>query len=176
LLLVEGYEQISMRMFRRADAKAATNVGTEYSCQQDGMVGLGCGARSYARALHYSSEYAVAATGVREIIAGYVSKSDDEFDAVDYGCSLDEDEQRRRWAIKSILRTEGLDEAAYERHFGSSPLDDVPSLCELLDAELLERRDGRLVPTAEGLERSDAIGPWLYSDRAKRLMDAYEVR
>jgi oxygen-independent coproporphyrinogen-3 oxidase len=176
LLLAEGYEQISMRMFRRVDSEAATDVGTEYCCQQDGMVGLGCGARSYTRALHYSSEYAVAATSVREIIAGYALKRNEDFDVVDYGCELDEDEQRRRWVIKSILRTEGLDEAAYERHFGSTPFGDVPSLGELLDAGLLARRDGRLVPTAEGLERSDAIGPWLYSDRAKRLMDAYEVR
>jgi oxygen-independent coproporphyrinogen-3 oxidase len=176
LLLAEDYEQISMRMFRRASAKAATSVGTEYCCQQDGMVGLGCGARSYTRALHYSSEYAVEATGVRGIVAGYVSKSDDAFDVVDYGCELDDDEQCRRWVIKSILRTKGLDPTAYERHFGSTPLDDVPALCELLDAGLLEWSDGRLVPTEDGLERSDAIGPWLYSDRAKRLMDAYEVR
>jgi oxygen-independent coproporphyrinogen-3 oxidase len=176
LLLAEGYEQISMRMFRRADAKSATTVGTEYCCQQDGMVGLGCGARSYTRALHYSSEYAVAATGVREIIADYASKREDEFDVVDYGCELDDDERRRRWVIKSILRTEGMDEAAYERQFGSAPLDDLPPLCELLDAGLLERRDGRLLPADDGLERSDAIGPWLYSDRAKRLMNAYEVR
>jgi oxygen-independent coproporphyrinogen-3 oxidase len=118
----------------------------------------------------------VAATGVREIIAGYASKSDAEFDIVDYGCELDDDEQRRRWVIKSLLRTEGMDEAAYERRFGSVALDDVPALYELLDAELLERRDGRLVPIPDGLERSDAIGPWLYSDRAKQLMDAYEVR
>jgi oxygen-independent coproporphyrinogen-3 oxidase len=175
-LSAEGYEQISMRMFRRADAKPASNVGTEYCCQQDGMVGLGCGARSYTRTLHYSSEYAVAATGVREIIANYVSRGDAEFDLVDYGCELDDDEQRRRWVIKSILRTEGLVEAAYEGRFGSSPLDDVPALIELLEAELLERRDGRVVSTESGLERSDAIGPWFYSDRARRLMDAYEVR
>jgi oxygen-independent coproporphyrinogen-3 oxidase len=69
-----------------------------------------------------------------------------------------------------------MDEAAYERQFGSAPLDDLPPLCELLDAGLLERRDGRLLPADDGLERSDAIGPWLYSDRAKRLMNAYEVR
>ena len=38
-------EQVSMRLFRRADA--ATPDGPVYCCQDDGMVGLGCGARSY---------------------------------------------------------------------------------------------------------------------------------
>ena len=182
LLLGEGYEQVSMRMFRRigrvttARGAAAGDVGTEYCCQQDGMVGLGCGARSYTSALHYSSEYAVAAGGVREIIAGYVAKADRAFDVADYGCELDGDERRRRWVIKSILRSEGMDLAGYERHFGSAALDDVRALRELLGAGLLEERYGRLMPTPEGLERSDAIGPWLYSASAKRLMDAYEVR
>ena len=36
------------------------------------MIGLGCGARSYARELHYSSEYAVGACGIHEIIASFI--------------------------------------------------------------------------------------------------------
>jgi oxygen-independent coproporphyrinogen III oxidase len=176
LLVGEGYQQVSMRMFRRAGAHRCGDVGTEYRCQEDGMIGLGCGARSYTRALHYSSEYAVGAAGVREIIADYLAKEPDAFGVADYGCELDEPERKRRWVIKSLLRSEGLDLAAYEGHFGSAALEDVPQLFEALEAGLVERREARLVPTAAGLERSDALGPWLYSDRAQRLMDAYEVR
>jgi oxygen-independent coproporphyrinogen-3 oxidase len=62
LLLERGYEQISMRMFRSKNA--AEETGPVYCCQEDGMVGLGCGARSYTRGLHYSREYAVGAAGV----------------------------------------------------------------------------------------------------------------
>lgn len=140
------------------------------------MIGLGCGARSYTRALHYSSEYAVGAAGVREIINDYLTRDDAAFDVADYGCELDGSEQRRRWVIKSLLRSEGLDLAAYERQFGSVATDDVPELRSLSDTGLIEQRGGRLVPTAAGLERSDAIGPWLHSERARRLMDAYEPR
>src|SRR5262249_41049808 len=50
LLLESGYRQISMRMFQSAQATAAD--GPAYCCQNDGMVGLGCGARSYAGDLH----------------------------------------------------------------------------------------------------------------------------
>ena len=37
-------------------------------------------------------------------------------------------------------------------------------------------RAERLQLTPEGLERSDAIGPWLYSAQVRALMDAYELR
>ena len=52
-LCEQGYRQISMRMFSKGDTAA---IGLpEYSCQEDGMVGLGPGARSYTRSLHYLS-------------------------------------------------------------------------------------------------------------------------
>jgi oxygen-independent coproporphyrinogen III oxidase len=47
LLLAEGYRQTSMRMFRAAHCP--DEGGPVYCCQEDGMVGLGCGARSYTR-------------------------------------------------------------------------------------------------------------------------------
>jgi oxygen-independent coproporphyrinogen-3 oxidase len=177
-LLACGYEQVSMRMFRLRGAGVGgpDDVGTEYCCQRDGMIGLGCGARSYTRALHYSAEYAVAAAGVREIIADYLARDDAAFAVADYGCELDAAEQRRRWVIKSLLRAEGMDLAAYARRFGSAATDDVPELAALIDAGFVERRGGRLVPTPAGLERSDAIGPWLYSGDTRRAMDEYEAR
>ena len=165
-----------MRMFSRAGTKRPDDLGTEYCCQADGMIGLGCGARSYTSALHYSSEYAVGSAGVREIIDDYLTKDDGAFDLADYGCELDASEQRRRWVIKSLLRAEGLDLASYERHFGSQASDDVPELAPLRDAGLVESRGNRLVPTPAGLERSDAIGPWLYSESVRQGMADFELR
>ena len=140
------------------------------------MVGLGCGARSYTRSLHYSSEYAVAAPSVRGIIDDYVAKADDAFALADYGCALDAMEQRRRWVIKSILRAEGLDLAAYRDHFGTDALDDLPELDELADAGYVELGGASLRPTPAGLERSDAIGPWLGSDAVAERMSHYQLR
>ena len=82
--LAEGYEQVSMRMFRRAGVGDADDP--VYCCQDDGMVGLGCGARSYTRRLHYSTDFAVGRPGVREIIADYVELAPDAAHAVaDHG-------------------------------------------------------------------------------------------
>src|SRR6476660_8515625 len=104
-----------MRMFRAADAPDAD--GPVYCCQDDGMIGLGCGARSYTRALHYSSEWAVGAKSVSAIIERWIAKTDAELAVADYGIRLDADEQRRRWLILSLLSDEGLDLAAYRATF-----------------------------------------------------------
>jgi oxygen-independent coproporphyrinogen-3 oxidase len=168
LLRAEGYTQLSMRMFRAGHAPA--EAGPVYCCQEDGMVGLGCGARSYTRSLHYATAYAVRGGGVREIIADYLARPDEAFDHADHGFRLDAEEQRRRFVIQSLLSHEGLDAAAYGRRFGASAWDDLPELAELEPLGLAARRDGRLCLTEEGVERSDTIGPWLYSAKVRDLM------
>ncbi|MBW3625967.1 MAG: hypothetical protein KY468_21460 [Armatimonadetes bacterium] len=88
LLLERGYEQVSMRMFRRScvppDGEAHP-YRPVYCCQEDGMVGLGCGARSYTRRLHYSTEYAVSPGAVRTLIRDYSTRSEDEFGGAHHG-------------------------------------------------------------------------------------------
>jgi oxygen-independent coproporphyrinogen-3 oxidase len=163
-----------MRMFQAA--QAPVTKGPAYCCQNDGMVGLGCGARSYTRALHYSGEYAVGATGVREILAAYIAKPDEAFDFADYGFALDGAEQRRRFVIQSLLQVEGLDFAAYRSRFGSEAMDDLTDLARLEDRGLAMREGDRLRLTEEGLEMSDVIGPALYSPRVRNLMESYELR
>jgi oxygen-independent coproporphyrinogen-3 oxidase len=173
-LLARGWRQVSMRMFQAPNAPAST--GPVYCCQEDGMVGLGCGARSYTRELHYSTEYAVGMRGVREIVADFIGRPDAAFAQANYGFLLDDEEQRRRYVIQSLLTHVGLDVPAYQRRFHSDPLDDLPQLLELESLGLANRQGQHLILTAAGLERSDAIGPWLYSQRVQALMAGYEHR
>lgn len=202
LLLAHDYEQVSMRMFRAApggevglqpaNAKAAADIrasgqagglpyqgnhaadaGPVYCCQEDGMIGVGCGARSYTRVLHYSREYAVSSRGVRSVLADYLDCPAADFQFADYGFVLDDDEQRRRWAILSLLQVEGLDGEQYERWFSRDVLDDFPQLADLAARGLAELTPKNVRLTPEGLERSDAIGPWLYSSRVRQLMHGY---
>ncbi|HZB45744.1 MAG TPA: STM4012 family radical SAM protein [Pyrinomonadaceae bacterium] len=173
LLLAEGYEQVSMRMFRAARAPAGE--GPAYCCQDDGMVGIGCGARSYTGALHYSNEYAVGARGVREIIARYAACPPEEFGRAAYGFALDGAERRRRYVVKSLLRAGGLDESAYRERFGTGPAEDVPELGALAESGLAAAGASGLRLTDAGLELSDAVGPWLYSARVRELMRTYEL-
>lgn len=140
------------------------------------MIGLGCGARSYTRGLHYSFEYAVGAGGVKGIIADYLTRDAAEFAAADYGFELDADEQRRRYLLQSVLNVEGLDAGRYAARFGSDPAEDFPDLPAFADLGLLAFTGGRWVPTPLGLERSDALGPWFFSPRARQLVAEYDPR
>lgn len=175
LLLADGrYAQVSMRMFRRK--MAAPMYGPVYCCQEDGMVGLGCGARSYTRGLHYSLDYAVGPKGVKAIIADYLARTPAELATAEHGFVLDPDEQRRRYLLQSVLNVEGLDTARYAARFGTDPADDFPDLRTFAELGLLHNDGIRWAPTPLGLERSDALGPWFFSDGVRRLMTEYEAK
>jgi oxygen-independent coproporphyrinogen-3 oxidase len=173
LLHKAGYTQVSMRMFRAAHAPAQD--GPVYCVQEDGMVGIGCGARSYTSTHHYSSEYAVSTRGVRAILRDYVAQPIEAFDFAPYGFALNAEEQRHRYVIKSILEAEGLSFPTYQRRFGTNVMDDLPQLGELLSTQLAAVNGDLLTLTETGIERSDTIGPWLYSAAVRDLMEAYEL-
>ncbi|MFG2944277.1 STM4012 family radical SAM protein [Streptomyces adustus] len=177
-LLAHGYEQQSMRMFRRADAPPQ---GTDdYACQTDGMIGLGCGARSYTADLHYSFDYAVGMHEIRSIIDDYVSRPAADFARAEYGRPMDSDEARRRHLLQSLLQAEGLPLADYAGRFdGRAPADDFgPELARFASLGWLEPVEpggsATLRLTPEGLAHSDAIGPELFSPAVRAAMAAYE--
>ncbi|MEU6272012.1 STM4012 family radical SAM protein [Streptomyces populi] len=173
-LLAHGYEQVSMRMFRRADAPP--QGPDDYACQTDGMIGLGCGARSYTSTLHYSFDYAVSMREIRGIIDDYTATED--FSRALHGRRVDEDEARRRHLLQSLLQAEGLPVVDYRLRFGSDPRDDFPSEIGTLAAWgwLAHGKDERLRLSAEGLAHSDAIGPEFFSPAVRDAMAAYETK
>ena len=173
LLLEAGYEQRSMRMFCKP-LTGSRDTGPLYCCQSDGMVGLGCGARSYTRDLHYSSEFAVGRTGIRSVLGDYLRRSPDTFRNAYHGYRLNLSERKRRFVIKSLLQAKGLSTTDYECQFGANVFEDLPGLTELLGKNLGRRDGDRLTLTEPGLERSDAIGPWLYSPEVTQLMEAFQ--
>ncbi|WP_231630450.1 STM4012 family radical SAM protein [Streptomyces clavuligerus] len=175
-LRAHGYEQRSMRMFRRADAPP--EVADDHTCQTDGMIGLGCGARSYTRTVHYSFDYAVGRGRIREILDDYVSRPADDFAHAEYGRELTGDEARRRHLLQSLLRADGMDTGAYTACFGSAPAADFPGeLARFAARGWLEpeRADGVLRLTGEGLAHSDALGPELFSPAVRAAMAAYDL-
>ncbi|HEY7428723.1 MAG TPA: STM4012 family radical SAM protein [Gemmataceae bacterium] len=172
LLRTEGYRQVSMRLFRAGHCPVED--GPVYCCQDDGMVGLGCGARSYTRSVHYSGPYAIRAQGVREIIADYIAQPTEAFAVADHGFRLDTDEQRRRYVLQSLLLVDGLSLPTYRGRFGTDARTDLPQLTELEPRGLARAAEDRLALTDAGLERSDAIGPWLYSPAVRALMEGYK--
>ncbi|MBI4818744.1 MAG: STM4012 family radical SAM protein [Deltaproteobacteria bacterium] len=176
LLLAEGYEQLSMRMFRRHSELDGPTCAPEYSCQQDGMVSLGAGARSYTRTLHYSDEWATSALGVKAIVSEWVARAPQEFERAGYGIALSERDQKTRYLIQSVLHASGLDRGRYRARFGSDPMDDRPELRELSELGLADLTPSSLTLRPQAFELSDAIGPWLYEDHVRELMRGFDLR
>lgn len=193
LLLSQGYTQVSMRMFQRVEGGQGSNFSPSsshtphtphtfpspspvYCCQADGMVGLGCGARSYTNTLHYSNEYAVGAKGIRDILQAYIQTADELFEYAHYGFQLDAEEQRRRYILLSLLSDEGLNFVSYRQRFASEVDADFPELAELLSLNLAIKDGDSLQLTELGIERSDTIGAWLFSGKVQVLMHDYELK
>ena len=168
MLLASGYHQSSMRRFVRG----APQPKTDYSCQEDGMVGLGAGARSYTGSVHYSSDYAVGRAGIQGIIQAYADEKD--FSRIRHGIQLSQREQKIRYVIKSILNADGLDLARYQTRFGSTAQQDIPKLDTLIEAGYLVHTQSHLIPTTLGFERADAMGPFLISTTVKNTMQGFQ--
>ncbi|WP_093170129.1 STM4012 family radical SAM protein [Sinosporangium album] len=178
-LRASGYEQVSMRMFRLAEPVGTPQMNVDsptYCCQSDGMIGLGCGARSYTGRLHYSFDYAVGARHVRTIIDDFVQRPAADFAHAEAGFTLDSDERRRRHLIQALLQTEGLERSTYRTRFGSDALDDFPTLETLADRGWLAHTGDRLTLTDDGLAHSDEIGPGLFSPAVQALMSTHQAR
>ena len=172
-LLEAGFDQLTMRMFRRGGL--SETVGPPYRCQTDGMVGLGIGARSYTRGLHYASPYAVTQPGVRAALDRWVAQTDADFAMARHGFRLDLDEQRRRYLILSLLESR-LERADYAARFGEDVYGHFPELRQAVAAGLVDEAPTELSLTVLGRERSDVLGYWLQSPavRAQRAAWAAE--
>lgn len=185
-LKAAGYTQYSMRRFARNHAPSASGAADsgsaadaspakrplDYSCQEEGMMGLGCGARSYTREVHYASRYGVSRKATESIIADYVAA--ESYGSADYGFVLDGGEQRRRFILKALLHREGLALHDYRERFGgASPLLDFPQLQLPLAAGFAAIEDDTLMLTEEGMAYSDAIGDWFISPEVYAEMERF---
>ena len=163
-----GYIQTSMRCFRKADA---AEIGNNYQATINGMIGIGAGARSYTRDLHYSTNYAVTRKATKAIIHAYSLK--DNFDTVNYGFYLNEEERMRRFLIKSLIDGGTLYPEVFEKEFGKDCFS-LASMQRLLNEGWLEQEAGYWQLNEAGLELEDAIGPMFFSETVKKLMQAFE--
>lgn len=168
-LQAAGYQQTSMRMFVKTPSHTATNA-PQYRCQEDGMIGLGAGARSYTQAWHYSSRYAVGKSSVSDIIQHYTHSTDQALRTADYGMVLDAEDQQRRYVLLSLFQVEGLARARYQLRFGHDVLDTLPELALLVEHGLASIDSTLIRLTTAGMARSDLIGNWLFSERVRTRM------
>jgi len=178
-----GYTQSSMRMFRRegrpvnaGQVNDGQQANAEFACQTLGTIGLGAGARSYTRGLHYSEEYATSRGASQAILQAYNQRTEHEFASARFGFTLDASEQRRRYLLQSLLMWPGVELKAYQAYFGSAMMDDFPELAALVERSLAQTNEHYFALTQTGMALADAIGPWLYSQAVREQTAGYDWR
>jgi oxygen-independent coproporphyrinogen-3 oxidase len=78
--------------------------------------------------------------------------------------------------LLSLMQHTGVDRSIYARRFGGDAADDFPELAALVRRGLATLDTSAIALTPSGLERSDVIGPWLYSADMRRRMETYAWR
>ncbi len=166
-LLEHGYQQISMRCFRKV---GVVLPDTQYKATLHNTIGVGAGARSYTSAMNYCTPFAVKMKSVRSIIDDYTQQSVEDLQWVKHGIVLNLQEQKIRFMLKSLVEGGVLHVQDYQSKFGSAPFDDFPQLLMMADNGWLAEQSGVWRLTALGMEKEDAIGPSFYSSQIKQKM------
>ncbi|MFO0623034.1 MAG: STM4012 family radical SAM protein [Polyangia bacterium] len=169
-----GFRQVSMRMFTQAVPDAEGPDRPQYRCQDDAMIGLGPGARSYTTSLHYATSFAVAQSAIRDRIEAWMSQSADDFSYAHHGFLLSDTERQRRYLILSLLEG-SLDRNAYRQRFGHDVLSHTPMLAEAITEGLITESPDTLCLTERGVECADVLGHWLQSDEVLAARAAWEA-
>ncbi len=167
ILLANGYKQTSMRRFVLNGLEQSTGCGF------DNVLALGCGGRSYLGNLHFCEPFAVNQQQCKNIIDEYIRQTD--FNHAMHGYILDDDEQKRRYAIKHLLFHTGIDEVEYRSFFNSAVTADFPFIEELITLEYAVKTTGKIQLTPHGLALSDYIGPMFISKEVQDKMDTFQL-
>jgi oxygen-independent coproporphyrinogen-3 oxidase len=171
-LVAAGFRQLTMRQFRRDPDAGPDDLG--YRCQTCGMVGLGAGARSYTRGLHYSTPWRMVARNIRGVVESYCAAMAAGDTRVSQGFALDVDEERRRFVIQSLLY-DGLDRNDFRARFEADACSLFLPQWQALEEEGCVTVDDKAIRlTARGVRHADVVGQLFFSEHVRELMEAYE--
>jgi oxygen-independent coproporphyrinogen-3 oxidase len=172
-LAAAGFRQLTMRQFRR-DPVPDADSEVEYRCQRSGMIGLGAGARSYTKSLHYSTPWRMVARNIRIVVESYGQAMRAGDTGVSHGFFLNADEQRRRFVIQSLLY-DGLDLEEFAAFCGLDARRCFAPQWEALAAEECVTVGAESIRlTARGVRHADIVGQLFFSERVERLIATYE--
>ena len=118
----------------------------------------------------------MARAGVHEILDDYIQRDPNQFRRARHGFLLDEEDRQRRFVMMSLLQAEGLSQAAFQQRFSVELPETFPQLQALIHRGLATCEGDLFRLTPAGMELSDAIGPWLFSEKVVRLMEAHQCR
>ena len=97
-----------------------------------------------------------------------------DYRKITHGFFLNKEEEKRRYIIKNILFTSGLNRECYRKNFGENVEKEFPILTTWMEKGYLKEEKDTLKLTAEGMALSDDLGPQLISSEVKGRMEEWE--
>lgn len=172
-LLNRSYRQESFVRFTRSSSAGYSQENHDFLGVP--LLGFGAGARSYAGAVHYSTDYAVGKPSTMQIIDEFIDGAKRDLFEARVGCWLDESEQQRRFVVLNLLLSQ-LDLRSFAERFGATALEGVESYFRALEAEgCISIDNGRRVRlTRKGYKYSNIVAAVLTSAKTRRLEDTYQ--
>lgn len=173
----EGFRQDSMRRFVRSPSGLEKEETRSFSeCGFGTSLALGCGGRSYLGNLHFCTPYAITGKDCRSQLEQFMNTKD--FSPITHGILLSEEEQKRRYVIRSLLIRPGLNLGRYQEIFGTSAMVDFVLLGDWTNqgyAQIVLSKDtAYLTLTETGLGLSDWLGAQLISPQVLEKMKEWE--
>jgi oxygen-independent coproporphyrinogen III oxidase len=167
LFMGAGYRQDSHDRYTLHESNGF--LQGDYNIRGMSLIGLGAGSRSYAKEVHYRNTYT--SLNGRKALAEYMKNIAEGRHSVESGVFLNDDELARQYAIGHII---ALDEDDFQRRFGTRFVEKFPQFHQdTMALKLVERVGSVLRLTPQGLLFRDLLGRLLFSDKAKKLEEAY---
>lgn len=133
------------------------------------LVGLGAGARSYSRHLHFRNTFAP--VNGQKALETYLANVARGHHSIESGVLLDSDEKQRQYAIAHLLH---LDLEGFEAEFGVPFEDRFGHLKRRLEQLGLVEQEGSILSLSEqGLLFRDLIAREFFSPISRELEEAY---
>lgn len=164
-----GYVQYSMRRFVHKDYVPLTPA---MECGFGNTLSIGCGGRSYLGNLHFCTPYYVRQKDCNLQLERYLATKDHR--KITHGFFLDKEEEKRRYVIKNILFTSGLNMGNFRKNFGKDVDKEFAILDIWKEKGYLKKEGDTYKLTTEGMALSDYLGPQLISSNVKGRMEEWE--
>ena len=164
-----GYVQYSMRRFVHKDYVPLTPA---LECGFGNTLSIGCGGRSYLGNLHFCTPYYVRQKDCNLQLERYLATKDHR--KITHGFFLDKEEEKRRYVIKNILFTSGVNMGNFRKNFGKDVDKEFAILDIWKEKGYLKKEGDTYKLTTEGMALSDYLGPQLISSNVKGRMEEWE--
>lgn len=161
-----GFYQNSMRRFSKTENTSFSECGMKSS------LALGCGGRSYLGNLHVCTPYRITRCSAYEELERFIRC--DDHTQFKHGIILDDDELRRRYAVKHAFIRPGISKKVYSENFGTEFFRDFPVFLKWISEGYFTENDDMITVTETGMGLSDMLGPELISENIKRKMAEWE--